>query len=75
MKETTALGAAIAAGIASGVWGTFDELSQVNSENHITFKPHGDETRRSKHFSRWEKAVRMAGGWLSEEDIDLEYDE
>ena len=30
MRETTALGAAIAAGFASGVWKSFDELKQVN---------------------------------------------
>ena len=31
MRETTALGAAIAAGFASGVWKTFDELKEVNT--------------------------------------------
>lgn len=38
MRETTALGAAIAAGIAVGVWNSLEDLHQVNAEGQTTFR-------------------------------------
>lgn len=65
MRETTALGAAIAAGMAVGVWETFDDLKNVNTEGSTVFKPQITPEESSKRFSRWEKAVEMSKGWAN----------
>ncbi len=65
MRETTALGAAIAAGFAVGVWETFDDLNDVNTEGSTVFKPQITDTAANKRFERWEKAVEMSKGWAS----------
>ncbi|KAK5118295.1 hypothetical protein LTR62_002808 [Meristemomyces frigidus] len=75
MRETTALGAAIAAGFASGVWKDFDELKNVNTAGQTEFESKIDVKARNKMFRRWEKAVQMCRGWLAEEaeeDGDVE---
>jgi glycerol kinase len=63
MLETTALGAAIAAGFAIGVWQSFDELKNVNTAGVKTFTPKIGKEEREKRFARWEKAVNMCRGW------------
>lgn len=63
MRETTALGAAIAAGLAVGVWNDFDDLKDVNTQGRTTFQPQISEADASKRFERWEKAVQMSKGW------------
>lgn len=70
MRETTALGAAIAAGFAVDVWKNFDELKEVNTAGQTTFEPQMDEKSNKKMFRRWERAVRMCKGWLAEEEED-----
>ena len=35
MRETTALGAAFAAGLAVGVWSDFDELKKINTVGYV----------------------------------------
>jgi glycerol kinase len=65
MRETTALGAAIAAGLAVGVWNSIDELKDVNVDGKTTFKPKISEDDADKKFARWEKAVNMSKGWLN----------
>ena len=65
MRETTALGAAIAAGFAVGVWKSFDDLKEVNSHGRTIFKPQIAEEEASKRFARWEKAVQMSKGWAN----------
>ncbi len=65
MRETTALGAAIAAGLASGVWESFDDLRNVNVEGQTVFKPQISEEKASVQFERWEKAVQMSKGWAN----------
>lgn len=67
MRETTALGAAIAAGLAVGVWNSFEDLENVNTEGRTYFKPQISEQEASKKFARWEKAVKMSAGWANEE--------
>lgn len=66
MRETTALGAAIAAGLAVGVWNSFDDLEKVNNEGRTIFKPAISAQEAGKKFARWEKAVEMSRGWLNE---------
>lgn len=63
MRETTALGAAIAAGFAAGVWKSFDDLKNVNTEGSTIFKPQISTEDASKRFETWEKAVQMSKGW------------
>jgi glycerol kinase len=65
MLETTALGAAIAAGFAVGVWSTFEELKNVNTAGVTTFNPKISAEEKDKKFAKWEKAVNMCRGWDS----------
>lgn len=63
MRETTAFGAAIAAGLAVGVWESLDELSTVNTVGRTVFKPAISKEESTKRMSRWTKAVEMCRGW------------
>jgi glycerol kinase len=65
MRETTALGAAIAAGFAVGVWKDFEDLKNVNTEGRTTFKPSITTEEATQRFGQWEKAVEMSRGWSS----------
>jgi glycerol kinase len=65
MRETTALGAAIAAGLAVGVWNDFDDLKDVNTQGKTVFQPRITDDEANKRFGRWEKAVQMSKGWAS----------
>lgn len=64
MRETTALGAAIAAGLAVGVWKNLADIKDVNSEGETIFKPRLKKEERECRFGTWQKAVRMSKGWL-----------
>lgn len=55
MRETTALGAAIAAGFAADVWKDFDELKEINTAGQTTFEPKKDEKDAKKMLKKWEK--------------------
>lgn len=65
MHETTALGAAIAAGLAAGVWEGFDDLERINTDGSTVFRPLISAAESAARFCRWEKAVQMSKGWLS----------
>ena len=65
MRETTALGAAIAAGLAVGVWESMDELKDVNTEGVTSFNPKISKEDSAKRFDQWEKAVQMSKGWAN----------
>jgi glycerol kinase len=62
VAETTALGAAYAAGLATGVWSSPDELKANWGESH-RWTPAMAESDRSRLFSRWEQAVERTFGW------------
>ena len=64
MRDTTALGAAIAAGLAVGMWHSFADLKDVNTEGRTIFKPRITAEERGLRFARWQKAVEMSKGWL-----------
>ncbi|KAF7539466.1 hypothetical protein G7Z17_g12420 [Cylindrodendrum hubeiense] len=68
MRETTALGAAIAAGLATGVWNELDELNEVNSKGRKVFMPQLEVRQRKRMRRRWERAVDMSRGWVQHED-------
>lgn len=70
MRETTALGAAIAAGFAVGIWKHFDELKEINQVGRTIFKPHVDTKKSNKMYKKWEQAVEMSRGWVLENAED-----
>jgi glycerol kinase len=63
MRETTALGAAVAAGLAAGIWKSTDELINLTVNAHDTFEPKIDEKRRNKKYKEWEAAVERSYDW------------
>lgn len=65
VAETTALGAAYAAGLAVGFWKDTDELKQ-NWGKDREWKPTMSEKRRSGLYSGWKKAVTRAFDWVEE---------
>ncbi|MCK9207329.1 MAG: glycerol kinase GlpK [Salinivirgaceae bacterium] len=60
--ETTALGAAFLAGLATGFWKNKDELNQIRKLNH-SFKPKMDEESRILLYEGWQKAVNRSMYW------------
>ncbi|KAL2859026.1 hypothetical protein BJX68DRAFT_252751 [Aspergillus pseudodeflectus] len=66
MRETTALGAAIAAGLAVGLWRNFAELRDINRAGGTVFRPQMPLEKSRGLFSLWEKAVRMCKGWVGD---------
>lgn len=64
MRETTALGAAIAAGFAIDVWTEFEELKEINRADRMVFKPEIPKEQSDSMYRSWTKAVDMSKGWL-----------
>ncbi|MGV3560030.1 glycerol kinase GlpK [Larkinella arboricola] len=62
MTETTALGAAYAAGLAVGYWSNFDDLRQ-NWGIDRTFEPKMAEAEQQRLYRGWQKAVERSFGW------------
>jgi glycerol kinase len=62
VKETTALGAAYAAGLAVGFYASLDELRSQWSVDH-TWKPGMDSARRERMYRFWKKAVTRSFDW------------
>jgi glycerol kinase len=60
--ETTALGAAYAAGLAVGYWQGFDDL-RANWAVTRTWTPSMPEERRAALAAAWHKAVERSFGW------------
>ena len=67
MRETTALGAAIASGLAVGLWKSIDELKEVNTHGSTYFRPEITKEESTSRFKRWTKAVEMSKGWLGDD--------
>jgi glycerol kinase len=65
VKETTALGAAYAAGLATGFYASVDDLRAQWSVDQ-TWKPQMDAARRDKMYGFWKKAVTRSFDWLEE---------
>jgi glycerol kinase len=62
VAETTCLGAAYAAGIASGYWSGREDLYN-NWEEDITWYPDMDRAVRDKGYAGWKKAVTRTLDW------------
>ncbi|MFA9443848.1 glycerol kinase GlpK [Egicoccus sp. AB-alg6-2] len=63
VTETTALGAAYAAGLAVGFWRDTDEL-RSNWREDRRFEPAWDDARRAAGHARWKKAVERTLDWV-----------
>jgi glycerol kinase len=63
--ETTALGAAYAAGLAVGYWNTLDDLRRNWQVGH-TWRPQMAEEQRAQLYRGWKKAVQRSMHWLDE---------
>ena len=63
IKETTALGAAFAAGLAVGVFTDLDDLRARWGESR-RWLPHMDDAQRQTMLQRWTKAVSRSVDWM-----------
>jgi len=63
MSETTALGAAALAGIASGFWTSEKDVEKHWRADRV-FAPAAADKLVHEKFLQWEEAVRRAGGWI-----------
>jgi glycerol kinase len=66
VAETTALGAAYAAGLAVGFWKNTDELRE-NWNEAKRWQPQWSEEQRSLGYAQWKKAVERTLNWV---DVD-----
>ena len=62
VRETTALGAAYAAGLAVGFYKDLDELREHWETEH-TWEPYMEEATRNRLYSEWKKAVSRSFHW------------
>ena len=62
VTETTALGAAYLAGLATCFWPNPDEL-RSQRDNDVRFEPKMDEAERSQRRVRWQRAVERSRNW------------
>jgi glycerol kinase len=62
VAETTCLGAAYAAGIASGFWSGREELRN-NWVEDTRWTPSMDSQVREEKYARWKMAVERTFGW------------
>ncbi len=60
--ETTALGTAYAAGLATGVWNEPDEIRQ-NWREDARFEPRMSDAEAEQARERWAEAVERSRGW------------
>ncbi|MFF4953121.1 glycerol kinase GlpK [Streptomyces chattanoogensis] len=63
IPETTCLGAAYAAGLATGVWQDLDELT-AHWKRDREWAPRMDGQAREREYGNWRKAVERSFGWL-----------
>jgi glycerol kinase len=66
VAETTALGAAYAAGLAVGFWASADELRR-NWQQARCWQPGWDEGQRAAGYASWRKAVDRTLDWVEME--------
>ena len=62
VTETTALGAAYLAGLATGFWASPTDLI-AKREGDVRFEPQMSATERAERRARWQKAVDRAKAW------------
>lgn len=65
--ETTALGAALLAGLAVGVYHSVEETANV-WQRDLTFEPRMPETERNRLLHGWRRAVERARDWAEHDE-------
>ena len=63
VAETTALGAAYAAGMATGFWNSEQEVRD-NWAQDKRWEPNMDADKRDEYYRYWKKAVTRTFDWL-----------
>ena len=63
--ETTACGAAFAAGLAQGAWPSLEHLRRLKRCD-AEFAPNVDHKRRARLRVKWAQAVRRTQGWTTD---------
>jgi glycerol kinase len=63
VAETTALGAAYAAGLATGFWNSEDDLRENWAEDK-RWEPKMDADKRDEYYRYWKKAVTRTFDWF-----------
>jgi glycerol kinase len=66
VAETTALGAAYAAGLAVGFWSDLDDL-RSNWQEDSRWTPQMDDAERDRQLRNWKKAVTKTFDWIDED--------
>jgi len=69
VTETTALGAAYAAGLAVGYWPSMDELRGQWVEDR-RWLPQMDDDRREREYANWKRAVARTLDWVVPGDVE-----
>lgn len=64
VTETTALGAAYLAGLATGVWRDREELGALWQEDR-RFEPRLPDSERERGYQRWREALARSRGWAA----------
>ncbi|KAG4305944.1 hypothetical protein PORY_000854 [Pneumocystis oryctolagi] len=67
MREVTALGSAIAAGLAVRVWKDIKELESIGMGKTTVFFPKIDNNKRKHMTDLWEKAIEKSLGWKTKD--------
>ena len=67
VAETTALGAAYAAGLARGFWADVDELKEHRRDGG-RWEPTWSDDRRTRGHRQWRKAVSRTLDWVEDDD-------
>ena len=62
VSETTALGAAYLAGLATGYWESMDEIEKIWGAEK-TFEPSGDRAAMEEKYQGWKRAVERSRAW------------
>ena len=68
VAETTALGAAYAAGLAVGFWSGLDELRK-NWQEDSRWTPQMDDDERNRQLRNWKKAVTKTFDWVDRDVV------
>ena len=67
VAETTALGAAYAAGLAVGFWTAVEDL-RANWAKDKEWTPSMDDATREREYKMWKKAVTRTFDWVESEE-------
>jgi glycerol kinase len=67
VAETTALGAAYAAGLAVGYWATEDDI-RTNWAEDKRWDPQMEDATRAKRYGEWKKAVTKTFDWVESDE-------